>query len=359
MSINSAVYSDVLRDAFRPIGAGSLALLILASAACGRDEGVAPLEPVEGTIEVDASAGWAYLSLADKAVVNPANPASSNQWDIAFNGTNVMLNGGQAGPGGVTGYCLCQNSATNPDKATILAYTAASELADFSAVTSSTVPPSSSFLADELQPSITEWHTGSGAAATAASDNAWLVRLRDGKGFAKVRFASLQGPSVGSPGTVSLEYAVQPTADAPLGATGTIAVAVPPNGDVRLDLLGGGKTTSSDSDWDMRFEGWTLRLNGGASGPGKVAAYLADEPFGQITTAATQAQAYTTDAFSGVFAIHPWYRYNLTGSHDISPIFDVYLVRNGNKVYKLQLTDYYDPAGKDRHITVRYSLLAD
>ena len=359
MSINSTAYRDAGRIVLRPVAAGSLALLLLATAACGRDEGVAPLEPVEGTIEVDASAGWAYLSLASEAVVNPANPANSTQWDIAFNGTNVMLNGGQAGPGGVTGYCLCQNSATGPDKATILAYTAAGELADYSAVTSSTVPPSSSFLSDELQPSITEWHTGSGASATAASANVWLVRLRDGKGFAKLRVASLQGSSVGSPGTVTLEYAVQTTADAPLGATGSVAVAVPPSGDVRVDLLGGGTTTTSNSDWDIRFEGWTLRLNGGASGPGKVAAYLTDQSFDEITTAATMAQAYSTDAFSGVFAIHQWYRYNLTGSHDISPIFDVYLVRSGNKIYKLQLTDYYDPAGKDRHITVRYALLVD
>ena len=359
MSLNDQLHRDSARAAIRPVTAASLALLLLAAAACGRDEGVAPLEPVEGTIAVDASTGWAYLSLADEALVNPANPANSRQWDIAFNGTNVMLNGGQAGTGGVTGYCLCQNSATNPDKATILAYTAASELADFSAVTASTVPPSSAFRADVLRPSVTEWHTGSGATATAASDNTWLVRLRDGKGYAKLRVASLQGPSVARPGTITLQYAVQPTAAAPLGAVGTLAVAVPPEGDVRVDLLGGGNTTSSNADWDIRFEGWTLRLNGGASGPGKVAAYLTDESFDQITTAVTQAQAYSSDAYSGVFAIHPWYRYNLTGSHDITPIFDVYLVRSGDQVYKLQLTDYYGPAGEDRQITVRYARLVD
>lgn len=354
MSLSPAPYRDADRNALRPVAATSLALLLLATAACGRDEAVAPLEPVEGTIEVDASTGWAYLSLADEAVVNAAS-----QWDIAFNGTNVMLNGGQAGSGGVTGYCLCQNSATNPDKATILGYTAASELADFASVTSSTVPPASSFLADVLRPSVTEWHTGSGATAAAAADNVWLVRLRDGNGFAKLRFVSLQAPSLSTPGTVTLEYAVQTSANAPLGATRTLAVSVPPDGTAGVDLLGGGNATSSNTDWDIRFEGWTLRLNGGASGPGKVAAYLTDESFDEITTAATQAQAYSTDAFAGVFAIHPWYRYNLTGSHDISPIFDVYLVRSGNHTYKLQLIDYYDPTGKDRHITVRYARLVD
>lgn len=338
----------------------AFALLVLASAACGRDETTAPIDPVEGTLTVDASAGWAYVSLESQAVVSPGDAASSTAWDIAFNATNVMLNGGQAGPGGVTGYCLCQNSATNPDAATVLAYTPESEQADFAVVTASMIPAASSFLADELNPAIEAWYSGTaGAGASAATAKAWLVRLRDGKGFAKLRVAGITSPTAATPGTVTLEYAVQATEQAPLGTTGTLVVAVPATGSARVDLLGGGAVTTSATDWDLRFDGWTLRLNGGASGSGKVAAYLTDEPFAAITTAVTAAQAYSSDAYAGVFASDLWYRYNLTGQHDISPTFDVYLVRRGSRVYKLQITDYYGPAGESRRITIRHALLAD
>src|SRR5690606_13659582 len=240
---------------------------------------------------VNASTGWAYLSLQDEAVVTPANPATSTAWDIGFNGTNVMLNGGQAGSGNVSGYCICQNSATNPADAAILAYTAEGELADFSAVEASTVPASSSFVSDHLVPALTGWYTGSGASASAASGKAWLVRLNDGTAYAKLRVVSLEGPSVGTPGTVTLEYAMEASADAPLRATRTIAVAVPADGCASVDLLNGAATTST-TDWDLKFEGWTLRINGGASGAGITGVYLTDEPFAQITTAATISQAY-------------------------------------------------------------------
>lgn len=343
----------------RPATTAALALLILAGAACGRDESTAPLPPAEGTITADASAGWAYVSLQSQAVVTPADPAGSTEWDIAFNATNVMLNGGQAGPGGVTGYCLCQNSAANPDAATVLAYTAAGESADFSAVTAAMAPAATAFVADELNPAIDGWYVGTaGAAATVAADRAWLVRLRDGNGYAKLRVVSMVGATAATPGAVTLEYAVQPTADAPLGAPATIVATVPAGGSARLDLLGGA-TTASATDWDLRFDGWTVRLNGGASGGGKAAAAAATEPFADIATAVTAAQAYRADAYAGVFAAHPWYRYNLAGDHAVSPLFDVYLLRRGDRLYKLQITDYYGAAGEPRRITVRHALLTD
>ena len=197
--------SSALRHRLR-LAAPAL-LLVAVTAACGRDEITAPVPTVEGTVTVDASAGWADLSLADEAVVTPADPAASTGWDIAFNATSVQLNGGTAGPAGVTGQCVCQNAATSPSTEQILAYTAASELADFTAVGGADVPAASSFSAD-------------------------------------------------------------------------------------------------------------------------------------------------------VFASQRWYRYNLLGDHRISPTFDVYLVRRGDTVHKLQVVDYYGPAGETRRITVRYARIA-
>ena len=72
------------------------------------------------------------------------------------------------------------------------------------------------------------------------------------------------------------------------------------------------------------------------------------------------AQAYSRDAFTGVFTAQPWYRYNLTGTdHQIWPTFQVYLVRRADALFKVQLTSYYGPSGETRRITIRYQRLAD
>jgi hypothetical protein len=165
-------------------------------------------EPVR-TLTLDASTAWAYADLQGDtaAAVAVTDATASTSWDLGFMATGVQLNGGEAGPGGMVAYCVCQNAgATDAD---ILAFTAAGELPDFEAVTAAQIPVAAS-----------AW------SATAIEDT-------------------------------------------------------------------------------------------------------------------------------------PWYRYNLTGNHDIAPTYNVYLVKRGTEVYKIQIISYYDPAGKTRQITFRYVQLAD
>lgn len=336
---------------------GAIAASLFLLAACGRDEITAPAQPVAGTITVDASKGWVYLSLADEAVVTPADPLASEQWDLAFDATNVRLNGGEGGIAGVAGYCLCQNSSANPSTEQILAMTPESELADFERVDASAIPAAAAFVTDRLSPVITGWFSGSGAAATPA-DAAWLVRLRDSTHYAKLRIAAIEGATAASPGRVTLEFATQPSSTGALGEVRSLTVEVPESGAVGVDLIAGAATGDAAA-WDLRLEGWTIRVNGGASGPGKAGAFAAEQPFDEITDAfAGDARAYRTDRYAGVFSEHPWYRYNLLGDHRISPIFDVYLVRRGDVVYKVQIIDYYGPAGEERRVTLRYERIA-
>lgn len=331
-------------------------LLTAALGACGSDEIQAPPDPVEGTLTVDASQGWGFASLADETTVTVTEPSSSPAWDIAFNATNVMLNGGAAGPGGVEAFCVCQNAGATDEQ--VLAMTAESEQADFDAVTA--VPAGATFERDRLAPAIDGWFTGSGAAAQPAADRAWLVRLGDGTSFAKLRVAALASATASGIGEVTLEYAVQPSADAPFGPTQTVTLTTLDGGVGSVDLnTGATGEAAGGSDWDVRLEGTALRLNGGVSGAGKAAATPATEPFAAITTASVDARAYKSDTFAGVFGEQPWYRYNLTGDHKIHPTYDVYLVRRGDDVYKLQLIDYYGPAGETRRISFRYAKLAD
>lgn len=115
-------------------------LMAAATLGCSGDDITAPKETVEGTLTVDASTAWAYVSLSEQGAVTVADPATSSTWQIGFNATSVALNGGTAGPGTVKGFCLCQNAGAT-DQA-ILAMTPESEKADFDGVTATTVSAS-------------------------------------------------------------------------------------------------------------------------------------------------------------------------------------------------------------------------
>ena len=334
-----------------PLRALSLAASILVFSACHNDEITAPETPAEGTIAVDASTGWAFVSLGDGTAVSVADPAGSQAWDIGFSATSVMLNGGAAGPGGVSAYCVCQNDGATNDQ--ILAMTAEGELADFDAVTS--VPAGAAFESEALLPAITGWFTGTGTAAQPASDKTWLVRLNDETSFAKVRVTGISGATATSFASVTLEYAVQPNATAAFGPVQTITLG----GAAATADLNSGSTTASGTAWDVRLEGSVLRLNGGVSGSGKAAASLSAAAFADVTTAAIESRAYQADAFGGVFRARPWYKYNILGDNRISPTFQVYLVKRGETVYKVQILNYYGAAGEPRQITLRYAELVD
>lgn len=311
------------------------------------------------TVTLDGSAGWAYADLdAASPAMTVANPGTNADWDIAVNATNVMLNGGQAGPGGVLGWCLCQNeSATNEQ---VQAFTAEGSLAAFTAVTATVAPADpAAWRVDSLTSAIAGWWSYNPATHVVAADpsKAWYVRTAGGTAFAKLRVVALADAQRAHAGKVTLEYAVQPSAGAPLGATRQTVVDVS-GGRVYFDLSAGAVSTAAQ--WDIALEGYDIRVNGGASGSGQAAAVAATESFAAITNAASPpASVFRGDSYGGVFKARPWYRYNLTGTdHQIWPTFNVYLLRRGERMYKVQLTSYYGPAGETRRITLRYARIA-
>ena len=332
------------RRVVRPL---SVAIVLSALVACDSVTDPPPL--VEGEFTVDAATSWQYVSLSDSSLVVPGSPREFAGWDIAFFSTNVTLNGGAAGPGGVSAYCVCQNAGATSQQ--ILAMTAESELADFDAVTS--VPAGATFTTDVLTPAMSGWYSGTGATATANASKVFLVRLSDGTSYAKVHVTGLTA-SASSFSSVTLEYAVQTSASAAFGATKTITINANGNVDLNTDAQ-----SINSPNWDIRLEGTNLLVNSSITGPGLVAVADGTESFAATTTAVTQPQAYRTDRFAGVFATAPWYRYNLAGDNRISPTFDVYLIKRGDAVYKLQLVDYYSATGAPRNITFRYQQIAN
>ena len=194
--------------------------------------------------------------------------------------------------------------------------------------------------------------TASASSVSADTTKAFKVRLSSGTNpkYAAFRVKSLQGATQANAGTVTIDYIVQSAAGAAPSEVRTATLDAS-GGRAYFDFDGG---IASASNWDIALEGYAIRVNGGVSGNAGVGASAAGEPFHAITDAGDiPAQVFKGDAYGGVFTSSPWYRYNLTGQHDITPTFDVYLVRRGSTVYKVQITGYYSVTGEARHIGLR------
>ena len=309
-----------------------------------------------GTLTVDASAGWAYVAFdnGEAEVVTVTDASTSAEWDMAFNVTRVMLNGGAAGPGGVRGFCVCQNEGATDEQ--VRAMSAQSELADFELVTNPEPPQDAGWTSESFVAALDGWYSynPSTHVVSAAPNNVFAVRTASGDAFAKLRVLDIAGATQAHAGTVTIEYAYQPGAGEAFLAADTVVLDASVG--QRLDLESGAVSTTGD--WDLSLEGWDMRLNGGVSGTGSAGAYLTELSFEEITDAGVAPSgAFARDSYAGVFGEHPWYRYNLDGHHTIFPTFQVYLVDAGDAVYKVQLVGYYSTAGDPRHITFRYEQL--
>lgn len=342
----------------RRITAVAFGAVALGIAACSDSGTEPPPPPVTSEITVDASAAPAYVKLGDPTVpVSVTDPSASTSWDLAFFATGVTVNGGAAGPGGVTAYCLCANANASVDA--LQAMTPANQLAAFEAASTANVPAASAFIADALNPAISGWVAGSAGAATAVPTRTWIVRrTAGGVILAKFRVTAVSGATAASAGNVTVEYAIQPAAGAAFGAVSTRALDV--TNPVYLDLSSG--PVPATGAWDLRLSGYEIRVNGGVSGSGGVSAVIDESmPFGQLTAqyaGFAPAVAYRSDSYGGVFVTSPWYQYNITGTdNQIWPNFNVYLVRRDQAVYRLQITSYYGPSGTARQITLRSSRL--
>ena len=118
-----------------------------------------------------------------------------------------------------------------------------------------------------------------------------------------------------------------------------------------FDLEGGTTLTQADSNsttWDIAFNGSTIMINGGTSGPGEGAAQIVEGIFETITSAPTSG--YSVDSADG-YAIpsgsgNGWYTYTAMTEpqHAILPIPGVVIVLKtgeGNYV-KVEIISYYE-----------------
>ncbi|MBO1517715.1 HmuY family protein [Psychrobacter sp. F2608] len=137
--------------------------------------------------------------------------------------------------------------------------------------------------------------------------------------------------------------------------------------------------SSCDGDtWDIKFENQArsvkLWSNSGDSGAGMGGVFgLIDwSDLSRYTNATLDPDTgrdislhYNEDRSGGVFTAKPWFEYKLQGNHQLYPNNRVYLVTTDSSsaitdssvqqpIYALQITNYYNDAGKSGYPTIRW-----
>ncbi len=354
---------------FRICSSLLIAGLALAAGCSSSDSAIAPTLP-SSTLQLDASTAPVYLALGTTAsVVSVGDPTTSSVWDLALSSEPaVAVNGGASGPGGVTAYCVCTNRGLT--LAQIEAITPAAGADAFAAVTASSIPSAASFQADSVSLAISGWYAyNSTTHAITTNANVWGIRLASAAGnFAKFHVVSIPSPAQANAGPVTLEWALQTGTTGTLGANRSLVVDLSSGAKVYVNLTAGTSSPSSATPWDIALQGYSIYVNGGASGSGGAAAVpLVPSAFynsyGVITAIPIGAQgippvAFAVDGAGGAFLSDEPYRYDPT-AHQIWPTLDVYLVKRGTAVYKVQIIGYYGTNGAFGILTVRYEKLAD
>ncbi len=145
--------------------------------------------------------------------------------------------------------------------------------------------------------------------------------------------------------------------------TGTeLRVPVPESGRVYVKLASPAVVTPAGDpktalDWDLAFEGFDVFTNSGASGGGQAAGFGPLDAITFIGDTAPQVPFLTQDEAGGAFL--DWYAYE-GASHALWSRYHVYGVRDGSRLWKLQLLTYYgqrDGAAVAALYKVRYAEL--
>lgn len=120
---------------------------------------------------------------------------------------------------------------------------------------------------------------------------------------------------------------------------------------------------SESLEWDVAFQRYNLKTNGGTSGPGQGAASdlgdLSLETTKSATVSKWTADAVIEDARTGDeqsmnAVLSGWYSYHF-GKHELVSKYVLYAIKAADgRVALFKIYDYYDDAGTAGHLTILY-----
>lgn len=332
----------------------------LAFTACAEHEST-PVEPggIDATINQIVTTTPINASAPDTLVrfsfVTGTTVAATAPWDVAFRRYEVRLNGGVSGSGGVTGYSFGNNK--DATSAQVLAFTADNTRPAFDSIRSAQIPVDSFFRSDRLFANINGFLNLAGR-PTANAAAYWKVRLANGA-FAAVRVTAITLSATSALSSVTFESRLQTGTTLASTATAfTVAVTGSP---VSVSVVTGAAVTPSGCNWDLLVTPQTygITVNSacnvgtypGATTPNFAAVTLASD----APEYAAYLSGLTGPIPNSTSDLQAPFRYNLSGNNRLDPAFNTYLIRNGLRIYKLQVIGYYNNSAAAGYPTIRYS----
>ena len=151
------------------------------------------------------------------------------------------------------------------------------------------------------------------------------------------------------------------------GVTETIVDSTSDTEWQRFDL-DTGTAEDDEAKWDLEFNRFKVRSNGGVSGKAGVeVALLKDKTFEEVSAAPSDGFAAdpedgpddentdTDNKFNG--PVDAWYDYDVK-THTLAPRKGTYVVRSSEAhLFKLRFDKYYDKAGSPAHVRFRWAEL--
>lgn len=347
-----------------------IAVLGLTVTACSSDKD--PTGPIDNTPHVLLTGGTSgsYLALGPtlQSITGIEDKESSTDWDLAFSALSVTTNGGASGPGNVSAFCLCQNEEKS--NVELLAMTFQDGINDFNAVTEAQIPSDMSVFKTDLEqlaiPGADGWwlYNSITHQVSPNPDGMWAIRLSSASGAAaKFRVTEITATAPPpAPVTIKIEWGIETSGANAVGETKTATFRTSPDSAAYINLSTGTVTTGGTipESWDIVFTGYTLKLNPSGSAVSIADPDLTFEGITTISGLGFPSSAYKADGTGGTFSSHPWYRYNINPAspHRITPTYNIYLVKKGNDIYKVQIASYYHPLTDDlQNYTVRAARL--
>jgi hypothetical protein len=174
-----------------------------------------------------------------------------------------------------------------------------------------------------------------------------------GHHYVKFQIDSLAGAdNVPDMGTVYMKYFYQANAD-DKDLSGTVVEVSFDVGSsaAYFDFSSGTTVTPADPsnslDWDIKFYAYDIAQNSGPTGIGECRAFPA---YTELTDP-TDINAFTAQPEAPMFPDIPssvltdWYNYTGPPLHQLLSKEHVYLIKTGNKVYKMMIESYYKNVG--------------
>ncbi len=285
------------------------------------------------TVDGSSYDEFRYFSFAaEDTLSEPAKQAAT--WDIAFRREVIKTNGGSSATNGgdIEGASLGQ--------------------VDFAGVTIDDTT-GADWTSDAIDYFISDWFTYNFQTHQLDLTH-YVYSMVDAEGdnYVKFRVDSLVGNGMGSMGTVWISYYYQPTANSRIlsGTVQTASITVG-TGTGYFDFSSGSAVTpanpANSNAWDIAFNNYDLMQNSGPNGTGECAAFFA---WGELTDPTDIAAFTEQPAMAPLFPDIPssvmtdWYNYN-GQTHQLSSKSNVYLIKTGDKVYKLRIEGYYKNVG--------------